>query len=139
MRSEIMPDARGHQTHREWFEQYMERLDKELPHGALGASAGGVEDQRQSPGNSLPGVVEKQIPDLIRDVWERDIKPKLQADTDELNRRLARRRNGMMNRPPRAWCLAVRSADSRITLATARIEPEMSVYPRELVAERKYA
>jgi hypothetical protein len=33
----------------------------------------------------------------------------------------------MMNRPPRAWCVAVRAADSRITPMNAIIVPQHAV------------
>jgi len=36
------------------------------------------------------------------------------ADEAELARRLARRRNAGLGRPPRAWCMAVRASDTRI-------------------------
>ena len=38
--------------------------------------------------------------------------------------RLARRRNGMLNRPPRAWCAALRASDTRITPLRAIIRPK---------------
>src|SRR5258706_16351186 len=40
---------------------------------------------------------------------------KLAGDRAELARRLARRRTSMLVDPPRAWCLAVRASDTRIT------------------------
>src|SRR5205814_6945916 len=42
------------------------------------------------------------------------------ADPKELPRRLARRRLPIMTRPPRAWRLAVRASDRRITEAASR-------------------
>src|SRR5688572_3640926 len=40
---------------------------------------------------------------------------KLDGDPAELARRLERRRGTLIGRPPRAWCLAVRASDTRIT------------------------
>src|SRR4051812_1517912 len=51
---------------------------------------------------------------LILEAWEK-LGPKIMADPHELNKRLARRRMGIMTRPPRAWCLALRASDHRIT------------------------
>ncbi|HEX8524690.1 MAG TPA: hypothetical protein VF669_20715, partial [Tepidisphaeraceae bacterium] len=41
----------------------------------------------------------------------------------DLDKRLSRRRSAMMQRPPRACCLAIRAADHRITDATAILTP----------------
>ena len=49
----------------------------------------------------------------IHDAWQR-VRPILLADEAELARRLARRRNAGLGRPPRAWCMAVRASDTRI-------------------------
>jgi DNA-binding NarL/FixJ family response regulator len=46
------------------------------------------------------------------------------ADPHELARRLARRRSALLTRPPRAWCLAIRASDRRITPAHWIISPE---------------
>jgi len=51
---------------------------------------------------------------LILEAWEK-LGPGIMADSDELNRRLARRRLGILTRPVRAWCLALRASDQRIT------------------------
>ncbi|CAN5520680.1 hypothetical protein BH09PLA1_BH09PLA1_35550 [soil metagenome] len=40
----------------------------------------------------------------------------------------------MLTRPPRAWCLAIRAADTRINPFTARIVPEDAAYPRSHLA-----
>ena len=53
------------------------------------------------------------ITSAITAAWEK-VRPRLERDPDELNRRLARRRAKLINSPPRAWCLAVRAADLRI-------------------------
>lgn len=54
----------------------------------------------------------------------RAIEPRLRNDPAELRARLARRRQKTFSRPPRAWCLAVRAGDTRITAAVAGIVPE---------------
>src|SRR3954470_13680632 len=60
---------------------------------------------------------------LVLEAWEK-LGPKIMADSDELNRRLARRRMGILTRPVRAWCLCVRASDRRITPAHWVISPE---------------
>src|SRR5688500_2141187 len=62
--------------------------------------------------------------DLIGNAWETTVKPLLENDPDELARRLARLRSGMLRRPPRAWCLAVRASDQWINPATVACVPE---------------
>jgi hypothetical protein len=64
-----------------------------------------------------------EIADLIAQAWK-EVGPTLEKNPDELNARLARRRNGMMNRPPRAWCAALRASDTRITPLRAIIRPK---------------
>jgi len=68
--------------------------------------------------------------DLDRALLEswNDVKPKLDADPDELQRRLARRRSPTLTRPPREWCIAVRASDHRITPLSAPLEPERAMY-----------
>src|SRR4051812_8697241 len=51
---------------------------------------------------------------LVLEAWEK-LGPKIMADPQELARRLARRRIGILTRPVRAWCIAVRASDRRIT------------------------
>src|SRR5882724_2698814 len=60
---------------------------------------------------------------LILEAWQK-LGPKIMADPDELSKRLARRRTPTLTRPPRAWCLAVRASDTRITPAHWIIVPE---------------
>ena len=60
---------------------------------------------------------------LILEAWEK-LGPGIMGDSDELNRRLARRRMKILTRPMRAWCLAVRASDRRITPAHWVISPE---------------
>jgi hypothetical protein len=67
--------------------------------------------------------------EIIYDAWQTCVKPLIDKDPDELARRLARRRSKLMQRPPRAWCLAVRASDRRINPATAIIVPEDAAYP----------
>ena len=62
----------------------------------------------------------------LLEAWAK-VKPKLDADPDELRRRLARRRRPSLMRPPRAWCIAVRACDQRINPGTAAITPEWAV------------
>src|SRR6476659_8601491 len=50
---------------------------------------------------------------------------------DELRARLARRGRGVVARPPRAWCLAVRASDRRINAATAAIVPVRAADPED--------
>lgn len=52
------------------------------------------------------------------------IQPMFEKNPDELAQRLSRRRQPSLQRPPRAWCLAVRASDTRINPATAAIVPE---------------
>src|SRR6266850_2190795 len=60
---------------------------------------------------------------LILEAWEK-LGPKIMNDAEELAKRLARRRSALLTRPPRAWCLAVRASDRRITPAHWIITPE---------------
>jgi hypothetical protein len=64
-----------------------------------------------------------EIADLIAQAWK-SVGPMLEKNPDELMARLARRRNGMMNRPPRAWCAVLRANDTRITPMRAIIRPK---------------
>ncbi|HEX8522241.1 MAG TPA: hypothetical protein VF669_08285, partial [Tepidisphaeraceae bacterium] len=49
---------------------------------------------------------------LIRTTWLRLSQSLSPAD---LHRRLARRNSALLRRPPRAWCLALRASDTRLT------------------------
>jgi DNA-binding CsgD family transcriptional regulator len=73
--------------------------------------------------------------DLIEDAWRR-IGPRIKGDPGELRKRMLRRESGMMRRPPRAWCLAVRAADTRISPASAIISPEGAAYPGTGIFEK---
>jgi biotin operon repressor len=59
----------------------------------------------------------------IRDAWLR-ARGQILSDPHELHRRLARRRSKGLTRPPRAWCIAIRASDRRITPAHWVITPE---------------
>src|SRR5881397_3415941 len=59
----------------------------------------------------------------ICDAWLR-LRKKILSDPQELHRRLARRRMKSLTRPPRAWCIAIRASDRRITPAHWIITPE---------------
>src|SRR5438105_8962767 len=52
------------------------------------------------------------------------LRGKILSDPQELAGRLARRRNKSLTRPPRAWCVAIRASDRRITAAHWVISPE---------------
>jgi len=59
----------------------------------------------------------------IRAAWLA-LRGKILSDPQELRRRLARRRMKSLTRPPRAWCIAIRASDRRITPAHWVIAPE---------------
>src|SRR5437588_11731832 len=59
----------------------------------------------------------------IRDAWLK-LRGKILSDPQELHRRLARRRLASLTRPPRAWCIAIRASDRRITAMHWVISPE---------------
>jgi DNA-binding CsgD family transcriptional regulator len=69
------------------------------------------------------GVVVNDVDRLILEAWEK-LGPRIMGDSDELQRRLARRRSALFARPQRAWCLCVRASDRRITPAHWVIVPE---------------
>src|SRR5437763_3031187 len=71
----------------------------------------------------LEGVLVNDVARLVLEAWQK-LGPKIMADPEELQRRLARRRSAMLTRPPRAWCLCVRASDTRITPAHWVIVPE---------------
>ncbi|HEV8378250.1 MAG TPA: hypothetical protein VGP99_05335 [Tepidisphaeraceae bacterium] len=59
----------------------------------------------------------------IREAWLQ-LRGKILSDPHELHRRLARRRSKSLTKPPRAWCIAIRASDRRITPAHWVITPE---------------
>src|SRR5882672_10064147 len=59
----------------------------------------------------------------IREAWLR-LRKQILSDAQELARRLARRRKRSLTQPPRAWCIAIRASDRRITPAHWIITPE---------------
>src|SRR5436305_295800 len=60
---------------------------------------------------------------VVAEAWERVI-PGVLADPAELAARLARRRSVYGQKPPRAWCLAVRASDRRMTAWDTAMAPE---------------
>src|SRR5947207_1462852 len=64
-----------------------------------------------------------EVARLVLEAWEK-LGPKILSDPHELAKRLARRRMAIINRPVRAWCLAIRASDTRITPAHWVISPE---------------
>src|SRR5436853_1014091 len=65
----------------------------------------------------------KEIENAIDDAWAR-VRREILADPAELHRRLARRRLKCLTRPARAWCIAIRASDRRITAMHWIITPE---------------
>jgi len=65
----------------------------------------------------------QELERAIDDAWVR-VRREILSDRDELHRRLARRRMKSLTRPPRAWCIAIRASDRRITPAHWIITPE---------------
>jgi DNA-binding CsgD family transcriptional regulator len=65
----------------------------------------------------------EEVGRVIREAWSR-ARQQILSDPDELRRRLARRRSKSLTRPPRAWCIAIRASDRRITPAHWVIFPE---------------
>src|SRR2546422_10710454 len=59
----------------------------------------------------------------IREAWLR-VRKDILNDPRELQKRLARRRKKTLTQPPRAWCIAIRASDRRITPAHWIITPE---------------
>jgi hypothetical protein len=74
-----------------------------------------------------------EMTDLLIEAWRR-VRQTLRDNPDEVARRLRRGRDVWLKRPPRAWCLALRASDTRITPMTARCEPQDAAYPREAMA-----
>jgi DNA-binding CsgD family transcriptional regulator len=69
------------------------------------------------------GVFVNDVERLILGAWEK-LGRGIMGDSDELQRRLARRRSALFARPQRAWCLCVRASDRRITPAHWIITPQ---------------
>jgi DNA-binding NarL/FixJ family response regulator len=65
----------------------------------------------------------EELERAISAAWVR-LRDEILADPHELQRRLARRRAVHLNRPPRAWCIALRASDRRITPARWIIIPD---------------
>jgi DNA-binding NarL/FixJ family response regulator len=57
--------------------------------------------------------MDQDLPSLLRTAW-RTIRPRLDDDSHDLAKRIARRRNPSHTRPPRAWCIALRASDHRL-------------------------
>ncbi|HEV8604522.1 MAG TPA: hypothetical protein VGQ99_04105 [Tepidisphaeraceae bacterium] len=68
-------------------------------------------------------MLAEEVERAIVDAWVR-VRNEILSDPDELRRRLARRRSKSLTRPPRAWCIAIRASDRRITPAHWVITPE---------------
>jgi DNA-binding NarL/FixJ family response regulator len=60
------------------------------------------------------------LDDCIRAAWLR-LAPTILNDPHELQKRLARRRQSTLQRPPRAYCISIRANDSRLNQASAII------------------
>jgi len=69
------------------------------------------------------GVLVNDVDRLILEAWEK-LGPGIVGDHDELQRRLARRRSKLFERPQRAWCVCLRASDRRITAWDWTITPE---------------
>jgi DNA-binding CsgD family transcriptional regulator len=63
------------------------------------------------------------LKDVFLAAWDR-VKPLLDANPLERNRRLARRASARLQRPVREWCIALRANDLRLTPFCAAIVPE---------------
>jgi hypothetical protein len=59
-------------------------------------------------------VLGEELERNICEAWVA-LRGRILSDPDELRRRVARRRMKSLRRPPRAWCLALRASDRRIT------------------------
>ncbi len=66
--------------------------------------------------------VMRDIEAALTDAWI-EVRKQLRTNEAELRRRLARRR-GELSRPIRAWCIAIRANDTRITAWDAAIMPD---------------
>src|SRR5258706_11551511 len=68
-------------------------------------------------------MLREELEQNIREAWLR-LSGEILSDPDELQRRLARRRMKCLTQPPRAWCIAIRASDRRITPAHWIITPD---------------
>jgi len=66
-----------------------------------------------------------ELDSALQRAWQR-LASTILSDPDELAKRLARRRRAVLQRPPRAHCLALRACDSRLNEATAIIVNDYS-------------
>lgn len=71
----------------------------------------------------------RELEERLLKAWGR-VLPRLQDDPDELQRRLARRRQSLLTRPLRVHCIAVRACDRRITPYTFLFQPTYAADPR---------
>ncbi|MEA2710288.1 MAG: Bacterial regulatory protein luxR family [Phycisphaerales bacterium] len=74
-----------------------------------------------------------EVTDFLLEAWRR-VRETLRNNPIDVAKRLRRGRDVWTKRPPRAWCLAIRASDTRITPMTARCEPEDAAYPREAMS-----
>src|SRR6266536_3186746 len=77
----------------------------------------------------LPNTFRKirSVDDLDRTILETYLKVLPTLSNADLRARLARRKTGALNRPPRPWCLAIRASDTRINNDTAIIIPYQAI------------
>src|SRR4051812_19509148 len=81
--------------------------------------------------------------DLDRLILETYLKLLPTLSESDLRARLARRKTGALNRPPRPWCLSIRASDTRINNATAIVIPSQAIrsrtqpYPHEVPINAK--
>jgi DNA-binding CsgD family transcriptional regulator len=59
-------------------------------------------------------MYDPEVEDLIIDAWETTVRAKLERDPCELAMRVKRICGASLSRPPRAWCLGIRSCDQRL-------------------------
>ena len=81
----------------------------------------------------MPAMAADEMSLLLFNTWQR-LRDRFRNNPAEVARRLRRGRDAWLKRPPRAWCLAIRASDTRITPMTAICEPEDAAYPRDAIA-----
>src|SRR5688500_6868104 len=74
--------------------------------------------------------VPDEVAELMIAAWWR-LHPRLLRDSDEVRRRLARRKSALLSRPWRAYCLAVKANDLRIHPYRCIITPEHAVNEKD--------